>query len=48
VQVVTTGERFGWINVEAGDGKITLRYRTRERGGEGKNRHYPVAVSGRS
>ena len=38
------GERFAWINAEAGDDKITLRYRTRSRGGEWQDRHYPVAV----
>lgn len=38
------GDRFAWIIVDAGDGQITLRYRTRSNGGEWQERHYPVGV----
>ena len=38
------GERVAWINVDASDGYITLRYRTRERGGEWQDKNYPVRV----
>jgi hypothetical protein len=38
------GERVAWINIDAADDHITLRYRTRPRGDEWQHRHYPVAV----
>lgn len=38
------GERFASVSFESGDGKITLRYKTRCRGGEWQDKHYPVTV----
>jgi hypothetical protein len=38
------GERFASVNIEAGEGHITLRYRTRPRGDDWQHRNYPVAV----
>src|ERR1700683_87616 len=38
------GERFAWVNIDAAFGHITLRYRTRPRGGEWQDKDYAVAV----
>jgi hypothetical protein len=38
------GERVAWISIEASDGHITLRFRTRDRGGEWQDRNHPVAL----
>ena len=38
------GERFASVSVEAADGQIILRYRTRPRGDEWQRKHDPVAV----
>src|ERR1035438_6866206 len=38
------GERFASISIEAGDGQVSLRYRTRDRGGEWQDRSHSVAV----
>jgi hypothetical protein len=38
------GERFAWINVEADNDRIILKYRTRHRGCEWQDKHYSVAV----
>lgn len=39
-----SGERFASVNIDAGEGQITLRYNTRPRGAEWQGRHYPVTV----
>src|SRR5579862_377925 len=39
-----SGERIASVMIDAVDGQITLRYRTRPRGGEWQDRHHPVAV----
>lgn len=44
VQWSRRGERFAWINVEAGFDQITLRYKTRDRGGDWQSRNQSVAV----
>jgi hypothetical protein len=38
------GEPFASINVETGDDRITLRYRTRSRGSEWQTKNYSVVV----
>jgi hypothetical protein len=38
------GERFASVSFDVADGQITLRYRTRPRGGEWQDKHYPVTV----
>jgi len=38
------GERFASICFDVADNEITLRYRTRPRGEEWQERHYPVAL----
>jgi hypothetical protein len=38
------GERFASVSIEAADGQITLRYKTRPRGDEWQHKQYPVAV----
>jgi len=43
VQWSRRGERFAWVNMDAADDHITLRYRTCT-GGEWQDKHYPVTV----
>lgn len=38
------GERFASVNFDSSEGQITLRYKTRPRGGEWQDRHCPIAV----
>ncbi len=38
------GERFAWIVIDVADDHITLRYKTRDRGGEWQDKNYPVAL----
>lgn len=38
------GERVAWICVDSADDHITLRYKTRDRGGEWQDRNYSVVV----
>jgi hypothetical protein len=38
------GERIAWINIDVAEDHVTLRYRTRESGGEWQDKNYPVRL----